>query len=115
MTLLENLDDPIAKKSINLLPEAQEAAVNAFFVEKRLPEKIPNDLIQGMQQALSGLIAIPIKPTELLDALNMGGAPCTVEQMYARFEDYLDKLVRGNDQTKVRLVIDRGESSEGPK
>jgi hypothetical protein len=37
-----------------------------------------------MQQALSGLIAIPVKPTDLLDALSKGGAPCTVEQIQTR-------------------------------
>ena len=68
-TLLENLDDPTARKSIKLLPEAQKAAVDAFLKGKKLPEKISNDLVQGMQQALSGLIAILVKPADLLDAL----------------------------------------------
>ena len=57
-TLLDNLDDPTAKKSIKLLPDAQKEAVDAFLKAKKLPEKISNDLVQGMQTALSGLIAI---------------------------------------------------------
>lgn len=36
-TLLENLDDPTAKKSIKLLPEDQKEAVNAFLKAKKLP------------------------------------------------------------------------------
>ena len=48
-TLLDNLDDPTAKKSIKLLPGAQKAAVEAFLKTKKLPEKISNDLVQGMQ------------------------------------------------------------------
>ena len=109
-TLLDNLDDPIARKSIKLLPEAQKAAVDAFLKAKKLPEKISNDLVQGMQQALLGLVAIPVKPAELLDALSDGGAPCTVEQIQTRFEEFVTKITRGKEQSKVRLVIDRGET-----
>ncbi len=112
-TLLDNLSDPTAKKSIKLLPEAQKEAVNAFLRDKALPEKISNDLVQGMQQALSGLVAIPVKVAELLDALSDGGAPCTVEQIQTRFEEFLTKITRGKEASKVRLVIDRGEQKEG--
>ena len=54
-TLLDNLDDPTAMKSIKLLPESQKKAVESFLKDKKLPEKISNELVQGMQQALSGL------------------------------------------------------------
>ena len=112
-TLLDNLDDPTAKKSIKLLPEAQKTAVDGFLKAKKLPEKISNDLVQGMQTALSGLIAIPVKPAELLDALSDGGAPCTVEQIQTRFEEFVQKITRGKEPAKVRLVIDRGETPGG--
>jgi energy-coupling factor transporter ATP-binding protein EcfA2 len=108
-TLLDNLDDPTARKSIQLLPEAQKGAVDAFLKDKKLSEKISNDLVQGMQQALSGLIAIPVKLADLLDALSDGGAPCTVEQIQTRFEEFVQKITRGKEPSKVRLVIDRGE------
>lgn len=109
--LLENLEDPTAKKSINLLPGDQKTAVSSFLTAKKLPEKIGNDLVQGMQTALSGLIAISVKPTELLDALSDTGTPCSVEQCHARFQDFLQKITRGKDQSKVRLIIDRGETT----
>ena len=109
-TLLENLDDPTARKSIDLLPGEQKAAVKAFLKAKKLPDKISNDLVQGMQTALSGLIAISVKPADLLDALSGGGAPCTVEQIRTRFEEFLQKITRGRETGKVRLVIDRGET-----
>jgi energy-coupling factor transporter ATP-binding protein EcfA2 len=112
-TLLENLGDPTAKKSISLLPAEQKTAVGGFLKAKKLPEKISNDLVQGMQTALSGLIAISVKPVELLDALSDGGAPCTVEQLQTRFEEFLTKITRGKEQAKVRLVIDRGETPGG--
>lgn len=111
-TLLDNLGDPTARRSIQLLPDAQREAVDAFLNSQRLPEKISNDLVQGMQQALSGLIAIPVRPADLLDALGDSGAPCTIAQIQARFEEFVRKITHGKEPAKVRLVIDRGESSE---
>jgi hypothetical protein len=112
-TLLDNLGDPTAKKSIKLLPAAQKESVNGFLRDMALPEKISNDLVQGVQQALSGLVAISIRPNDLLDALSEGGAPCTVEQLQTRFEEFLTKITRGKEPAKVRLVIDRGETPGG--
>ena len=64
-----------------------------------------------MQTALSGLIAISVKPADLLEALIDGGAPCTVEQIQTRFEEFVQKITRGKEPAKVRLLIDRGEIS----
>jgi hypothetical protein len=110
-TLLENLDDPTAKKSIKLLPGDEKEAVNSFLKAKVLPEKISNDLVQGMQTALSGLIAIVVLPTELLDALSDSGAPSTADQLQSRFNQFLQKITRGKEQAKVRLIIERAGSS----
>jgi hypothetical protein len=112
-TLLENLDDPTAKQSINLLPGEQKTAVSGVLQTKRLPEKISDDLVQGMQTALSGLIAITVRPAELLDTLSDSGAPCTVDQLRTRFEEFVDTITRGRERDKVRLVIDRGEYPGG--
>jgi hypothetical protein len=108
-TLLDNLDDPTAKKSIKLLPEAQKVAVDAFLKRTTLPDKISNDLVQGMQTALSGLIAISVKPTDVLEALRDGGAPCTIEQIQNRFEEFVKKITRGKEPAKIRLVIESDE------
>ena len=113
-TLLENLDDPTVKKSIKLLPDDQREAVNVFIKAKVLPEKINNELVQGMQTALSGLIAITIRPNLLLDALGDSGAPSTAEQiLQSRFEAFLQKVTQEKEQSKVRLVIERAENTGG--
>ena len=112
-TLLDNLDDPTARKSIDLLPGEQKAAVKAFLKAKELPDKIGNDLVQGVQTALSGLVAIRVRPDDILDALSDGGAPSTVEQLRSRFDGFVQKLTAGKEQAKVRLVIQRGEATGG--
>src|SRR5271157_846525 len=113
-TLLDNLADPTVKKSISLLPDGQKAAVQGFLKSKKLPDKIDADLVQGIQAALSGLIAINVIPADLLDSLSADGAPCTVEQLRTRFEEFLQKITRGREAAKVRLIIVRGEAAEAP-
>ena len=113
-TMVDNLSDPTAKKSISLLPSAQKAVVEGFLKSKQLPEKIDADLVQGIQTALSGLIAMNVIPADLLDSLSAGGAPCTVEQLRTRFEEFLQKITRGREAAKVRLIIVRGEAGEAP-
>ncbi|MCZ2153094.1 MAG: DUF6079 family protein [Bryobacterales bacterium] len=112
-SLLDNLDDPTAKKSIDLLPTEQKRAVNAFLKAKALPEKISNDLVQGIQTSLAGLIPIIVRPGELLSALSDSDAPSTAEQLEARLKDFLDKVTRGKEQMRVRLIVKRTESSGG--
>jgi hypothetical protein len=112
-SLLDNLDDPTAKKSIDLLPTEQKRAVNAFLKAKALPEKISNDLVQGIQTSLSGLIPIIVRPGDLLAALSDSDAPSTAEQLEARLKDFLDKVTRGKEQMRVRLIVKRTESSGG--
>ena len=111
--LLDNLDDPTAKKSIDLLPSEQKRAVNAFLKARALPDKITNDLVQGMQTALGGLIPIVVRPTELLAALSDNDAPSTAEQLESRLRDFLENITRGKEQVRVRLIVKRSENPGG--
>ncbi len=111
--LLENLEDPSARGSIKLLPENQRSAINEFLKAKELPERVSNELVQGIQAALSGLTAISIAPDDLLTALGDGATACTVEQFRSRFDEFMQKTLRGRDQTKVRLVIKKAGAEEG--
>jgi len=92
------------------LPEDQRDAVNSFVKSRTLPDKISNELVQGMQTALSGLIAISIKPAELLNTLSDGGAPCTVDQLQSRFAKFVQSITSGKEASKIRLVIAHDES-----
>lgn len=106
--LLENLNDPTAQESLNLLPAKQKKAVSQLLQDKELPDKVDNDFVQAIQSALSGLTAIPVTPQELTEALG-GGTPCTVEQFEHRFEKFLEKTLVGKDRAKVRLVVKKDE------
>ncbi len=109
-TLLDNLADPMVEKSIDLLNGEQKKAVRAFLKAKALPEKISNDLVQGAQEALGGLIPILVRPSELLAALSDGDAPSTADQLEARFKGFLEKATRGKEQVRVRLIVKRTDN-----
>ena len=108
-TLLDNLADPTAKKSISLLPDGQKSAVEGFLKSKKLPDKIDTDLVQGIQAALSGLTAIPVRLSDLLREVGGSSAPCTVEDFRKRIETFLDRITKGKEISRVRLVIETGD------
>jgi hypothetical protein len=112
-TLLENLSDPTVKKSISLLPDGQKSAVEGFLKSKTLPDKIGADLVQGIQAALSGLTAIPVRLSDLLEEVGGISAPCTVEDFRKRIETFLERITRGKEVSRVRLVIETGDGQGG--
>ncbi len=108
-TLLTNLGDPTVEESIKLLDADQKKVVQKFLKDKGLPATISNDLVQGIQNALSGLTSIGVKPGELLSSLSESNAPCTVEQFRSRFENFVQDMIRGKDVNKIRIVIEKGD------
>lgn len=106
-TLLSNLNDPTAEQSVELLDPGQKRAVKQFLNDKELPETVDNALVQGLQNALSGLIPLAVKPADLLTALGDGNTPCTVEQFRNRFEDFVQEMTRGKDVSKVRIIVEK--------
>jgi hypothetical protein len=63
--------------------------------------------VQGIQAALSGLERVTVSADDLLGKLGDEGTPCTVEQLRARFEEFVDGLTQGKTAAKVRIVITR--------
>jgi hypothetical protein len=107
-TLLDNLADPTAQQSIELLEAGQKQAVRKFLKARELPEKISNDLVQGIQNSLSGLIPIQVAPADLIAALG-GNTPSTVDDLRSHFDDFVQQLTRGKDVSKVRIMIQKGD------
>jgi len=49
---------------------------------------------------------VPLKIAELRAALLEGGSPATPGEMRKRFEDYLERLIKGKEPGKVRIVLE---------
>lgn len=105
-TLLSNLEDPTTRSNLDLLTTERKKLVTDFVKNRVLPEELDQELIQALQEVLSGLSKVLVKMPELRDELLKGGSPVTPEEMKKRFEQYLDQLIKGKEPGKVRIVLE---------
>ncbi|MDF1590873.1 MAG: DUF6079 family protein [Desulfobacterales bacterium] len=105
-TLLTNLEDPTTKGNLNLLKPEPKKLVNGFIKKRALPDKLDQDFIHALGEALSGLQKVPVRIADLRAALLSGGSSVTPAEMKKRFEEYLDELTKGKEPGKVRIVLE---------
>jgi len=105
-TLLDDLADPTTQENLALLTAECRKEVESFMRSRRLPGKLSPDFIQAPQEALSGLVRVVIKADDLRAALLADGAPVTPAELTKRFEEFLGHLTRGQDKSKVRIVLE---------
>jgi hypothetical protein len=105
-TLLTNLEDPTTKSNLSLLKPAQRKVIDGFTKSRVLPDNPDQAFILAMQEALSGLAKVMIRLSDLRDALLSGGSPITPAEMKKRFDEYLDRITRGNEPQKVRIILE---------
>ena len=105
-TLLTNLEDPTTKGNLSLLKPAPRKLVDGFIKKKTLPDILNQDFIHALQEALSGLTKVSVKTEDLRAALLSGGSPATPAEMRKRFEEYMDRLTKGKEPGKVRIVLE---------
>ena len=106
ISLLENLKDPTTQSNLNLLKVDLRKQVDAFLQEGELPDNLGQDFIEAVQEILSGLVKVVVKVDDLRDALLNGGSPATLSETKKRFDNYLNDLAKGQEQNKVRVVVE---------
>jgi hypothetical protein len=111
--LLTDLDDPVVEEHLRLLKPAERKLVDTFREEKSLPDPLSGKLVTALQQALSGLSRVPLVPGKLFAAVFPGGAPATVEEVKERFAQFTDDLTKGQDRSKVRIVLESESANPG--
>lgn len=105
-TLLSNLEDPTTKGNLDLLKPEPRKLVDGFIKKRTLPGELDQDFIHALGEVLSGLQKVPVKISDLRAALLSGGSPATPSEMKKRFVEYLDKLTKGKEPGKVRIVLE---------
>jgi hypothetical protein len=105
-TLLANLEDPTTKGNLSLLKPEPRKLVDGFIKKRTLPDDIDQDFIHALREVLSGLTKVSAKIADLRDALLSGGSPATPTEMRKRFEEYMDRLTKGQEPGKVRIVLE---------
>lgn len=103
--ILNDLNDPVTQNNFDLLKPAQKKMLQDFTKSKRLPDEISKDFLEALQQALSGLTKIEFDLPGLKSALFPDGSPATPEEVRKRMNEFIDKLLKGRDASKVRIVI----------
>lgn len=105
-TLLNNLDDPMTQANVKeLLHEDDRQIIQSFMESKELPDSVDGNFVQTLKTILSGLQKVPIKKEEFLKIVSSIG-PSTPNEIKQAVNDYIDKLTKGTDQAKVRIVIE---------
>ena len=104
--LLDSVEDPTVKKSMELLRPAQLRLIESFAVARALPDNISSEFVNTMSEVLSGLEKITVTTQSLRTALLSGGAASTVSELRRRFDEYLSAMTKGKDTTKVRIVLE---------
>jgi hypothetical protein len=103
--LLDNLEDPVTHDSLNLLADDERSQVDGFIDSKALPQPIDDSFVKALRQVLQGLVPVELTAAQIEKALFGQGSAATVEQLKARLDQFLTEQCRGQDISKVRIVL----------
>ena len=103
-TLLAELENAAVQRE--LLKAETRAQLEAFLTRRSLPEDIAHAFIEAVQEGLAGLVKVTVNREDLQKSLLHGGSPVTVREMQKRFNDYLNRLTKGKELSKVRIVLE---------
>ena len=105
--ILSNLEDPTTQNNLDLLKMDDRELLGAFIQSRELPIPLSNSFVHALKDALSGLVKVPVHLKDLQTALKVTDGPATPAEMKNRFDEYIDKLTKGKDPAKVRIVVER--------
>lgn len=105
-TILGNLEDPVTQANMNLLKVDDRQQLEAFIKSKELPIPMDRNFVHALKEVLSGLIKVSVKAQELQKVLQIDSGPATPDEIKKRFDDYIDKLTKGKDPSKVRIIME---------
>ena len=105
-TLLVNLDDPATCENLSLLQPERAKRVTAFVEKGEPPDPLEPEFVEALQEVLSGLVKVVVTAEDLKAALLAGGSPASPTEMKRRFEGYLDRLTKGEEPARVRVVVE---------
>lgn len=104
-TLLDNLEDPVTHDSLNLLATEERQLVDGFINTKSLPYPVEESFVKALRQVLQGLVPVELSGEQIQQALFAQGSAATVDQLKARLDKFLAEQCRGQDMSKVRIVL----------
>ncbi len=103
--LRQELAKPEMTANVHLLKTQLREAIVAFM-QGETPDAFSLSLIEGMNDALTGLDKVTLEGTDFFLALSKGGMPCSVDELYQRLEKLLAEKIGDKNRNKVRIQID---------
>ena len=103
--LQSTLRSETAQESLSRMTIAERQVIEQYLATKDAP--LPDDFVQIANRALRGIQKVSLDVNELLEALSIGGFPCTEDDLRKRFETFLQEKMRGHDARNTRLSIER--------
>ncbi len=105
--LRTNLGSETVKQSLDAMSPIERNPIEAFLAQADEEITIPDGFIRSASQAFHGIESLTIEVDTLLEALKTGGLPTTLEELQKRFNDYIQKTMRGHDARNTRLNLDK--------
>ncbi len=105
--LRTNLGSETVKHSLDAMSSKERKPIEAFLAQKDEDPIIPDGFVKAASQAFHGIESITIAVENLLESLKTGGLPTTVDELQKRFNDYIQKTMRGHDPRNTRLNLDK--------
>jgi len=111
-TLLQNLEDPAIQQVLRQMSPAEREPIEEFRRTRELPRKVDDAFVQALNTAFEGIEVVPISLDYLFNRLTKGGLPTRPDEMRERLDVMLRELLRGRDQRRVRILVEREERSD---
>ncbi|OQX64562.1 MAG: hypothetical protein B5M51_03365 [Anaerolinea sp. 4484_236] len=105
--LRDALNSESAQASIEAMTPSERQPLDAFLEQPDSNPDIPNGFVVSANRALRGIEAVIISVDNLIDALKVGGLPCTKKELQTRFDIFINKALRGKDERNTRLTLDQ--------
>ena len=103
--LFNALESEPATKSIEAMTAPERGPITEFLAQRGDECDVPAGFAQAATLALRGIQTVAIWPGDLLEALALGGLPCTRLELQSRFAAFLDEHMRGKDHNTTRLTL----------
>lgn len=106
--LIQYIEDPIVLENKILLNKEQQAVIENFLIEKKLPETIDVAFVGAFNLLFSELHKVTIKVEDITQELLKVG-PSTIEDLKKKINDIIDARVKGMDISKLRVIMKQDE------
>jgi len=105
-SLLSNLKDPSTQENLKLVSPDSQERISQFVEMQAFPDDLGDDFVQAVAEVLSSLTKVTAHVADIRQALLAGGSPVTPEELRKRFEDYIKQLTKGQEISRVRIILE---------